>query len=427
MVSAKKSPAFLCKEAVETAIQYAYFLSVALAPLGPAAHYSPLVLSVLFLAYNVLINGASLRLEELPRTGQKILLLCFALALWTSCASLLTFTDLHNWGKNVTVPLELFIGAYFAARTMNSDAAREKFIKIFAVASFLILLGNLLRLLRVLPFFPNRSLINGNSLGGLGLLLFPSMTCFAFWVLKDSGWQKILFLLPLAGTIVFSFSSGAWLSAFLGGIAFLYYALKFQKINLKFILISAIIFIAAGLCINVATQGRFTKLFIGEIRQVTAFDNLNRLTTRRNQVWKASLRMIRERPLTGWGGDIFENQYARLLRTSAKELGLDPKRLMGHPHSTYLYLAYIGGIPALILFLAAIFLCFKKMLRLAQTEKDAFFPWAIMSVIFLIEILTYGTNGDVFQGRRDIAAVVWCFLGVMVILPPRKIEEEEND
>ncbi len=420
MISALKNPATTNKEAVETALQYAYFLSVALAPLGPVAHYSPLVLSVLLLVYNVLRNGASLKPDGLPKTGQKILLLFFALAAWTAAAALLTFTNLHSWGKNVTMPLELFIGAYFAARTMNSETARVKFIKIFAAASFLILLGNLLRLFGVLPYFPNHSLANGNSLGGFALLLFPPMACFACWVLKDSAWKKILFLLLLMLVILLSFSSGVYLSVFLGGIIFLYYAYRFRKITWKFILTAAIIFAALVFCIDVASDGGLARRFAEEVRQVTAFSNPDRLTTRRNLVWKASLYMIRKRPLTGCGGESFEKLYARVRRRAGKKLGLRRLRLIDHPHSTYLYLAYIGGLPALILFLAAIFLCFKKMLQLAWTEKDAFFPWAVMSVIFLIEILIYGTNGDVFQGRRDISAVVWCFLGVMSVLPTEK-------
>ena len=37
--------------------------------------------------------------------------------------------------------------------------------------------------------------------------------------------------------------------------------------------------------------------------------------------------------------------------------------------------------------------------------------------MLLTEILTYGTNGDILQGRRDIAVMVWCFIGVMAMLP----------
>ena len=77
----------------------------------------------------------------------------------------------------------------------------------------------------------------------------------------------------------------------------------------------------------------------------------------------------------------------------------------------------MGGVPTLILFVAAMCLCLRRMIRLVRTEQNVFFPWAVMSLMLLTEILTYGTNGDILQGRRDIAVMVWCFIGVMAALP----------
>ena len=106
-----------------------------------------------------------------------------------------------------------------------------------------------------------------------------------------------------------------------------------------------------------------------------------------------------------------------------KELGLTVKRDIDHPHSTYLYLLYIGGFPALMLFVAAMVLCVHRMLLLARCEKNVFFPWAIASLCLLVEILTYGTNGDILQGRRDISVLVWCFFGVMAMLPQTRNDD----
>ena len=106
-----------------------------------------------------------------------------------------------------------------------------------------------------------------------------------------------------------------------------------------------------------------------------------------------------------------------MIHDMLKELGLTVKRDVDHPHSTYFYLLYMGGVPALILFVAAMCLCLRRMIRLVRTEQNVFFPWAVMSLMLLTEILTYGTNGDILQGRRDIAVMVWCFIGVMTVLP----------
>ena len=61
-------------------------------------------------------------------------------------------------------------------------------------------------------------------------------------------------------------------------------------------------------------------------------------------------------------------------------------------------------------------LCLKRVIRLARNEKDAFSPWAVASLCLLDEILTYGTNVDIFLGRRDISVLVWCFFGLIATL-----------
>ena len=130
--------------------------------------------------------------------------------------------------------------------------------------------------------------------------------------------------------------------------------------------------------------------------------------------------MVKERPILGCAGELFENKNRWLMKHKAKELGLTVKRDIDHPHSTYMYLLYIGGFPALIIFVGTMFLCVQRMYLLARHEKNSFYPWAIVSLSLLVEILTYGTNGDILQGRRDISVLVWCFFGVMAFLTEQK-------
>lgn len=491
MLGFTKSTAGSRKENVEMVIRYVYFLSVAAAPLGPAVRYSLLILCALLLAFNVAVNGASFRLDDLPQTGRKIFAFYAALALWTAFAALFTFKGLHGYGKNVSVTFELLIGAYFAARTMRTPEARALFIKTLAVVSFPIMVGLVLRNVEILPYFPNRALANGNSLGGLALLLFPPLLCFAFWPLGKYVWAQIVFMLPLLGILFLSFSSGAWLSAFLGVMVFLPFAVKFKKITKEFCLAAGVLCVAAVLCLSTILgeklAQRLYRDFNRERDQMTAFDDPTKLTTHRDKVWKDTLHIMRGHLLTGLGGDAFENRYGefalyngrlseltyywlnwefrqvnrfgtrgkfgargRLMTYRNRDLEAsqytrvgspltetgwvsferqfsilrmfywDELRELGfidHPHSTFLYLVYIGGIPALLFFVGAVVLSFKKLFPLLRTEGDEYFPWALMSLIMLIEILTYGTNGDVFQGRRDISTMVWCVLGIIAVLP----------
>ncbi len=407
----------LSNENIEKAIQYCYLFSVSLSPLGPACHYSLWGVCFILLVYNCFVNNASLKLTGVSKQGWLIFSLLALLALWTVVAGLFSFEKISYYGHNVTRMIEIVFGAYLAMRTLREEDARRKFITLFIVISDLILIGNLLRLLKFIPFFPNRVLANGNSLGGLGLLLFPSMVGYAFWSVGNSVWKKVLLLVPVCAVIVLSFSSGAWISAFLGGLVLLYYAVRCRKLTFRFFALALCLFLLCMTSFDLATQGKYRRLFLNEFKQLQSVDDLNKFTTLRNQVWSATWYMIKERPILGCAGELFENKNRWLMKHKAKELGLTVKRDIDHPHSTYMYLLYIGGFPALIIFVGTMSLCVRRMCRLARHENNSFYPWAVVSLSLLVEILTYGTNGDILQGRRDISVLVWCFFGVMAMLP----------
>ena len=406
-----------CGKKVETALQYCYFFSIALSPLGPVCHYSLWGVCFLLLLWSFFVCRRPLALAGLPRDGAAVFVLLSGMALWTALAGLFSFDKITYYGRNVTPLFEIVFGAYLAMRTLRDERLRKRFITIFVVISTLILLGNLLRLTGVLHSFPNRALKNGNSLGALGMLLFPPVITYAFWSAEHSFGRKLLLVLPVCGVVLLSFSSGAWLSSFLGGLVFLYYSIRYKKLTLRFVIVAAVVLVVCLAAFDSAQHGHISRKIFDEFRQVQAIDDLDKFTTLRNQVWSATWHMVKERPVLGSGGELFFNKHRWLMQHKAKELGLTVKRDVDHPHSTYFYLLYMGGVPALILFVAAMCLCLRRMIRLARTEKNVFFPWAVMSLMLLTEILTYGTNGDILQGRRDIAVMVWCFIGVMAMLP----------
>jgi O-antigen ligase len=139
--------------------------------------------------------------------------------------------------------------------------------------------------------------------------------------------------------------------------------------------------------------------------------------------------MTKKRPILGYGGDLYRNQY-RLLdqnKKVARQLGLTVKRNVHHPHSTFFNLLYLGGIPALTLFITLLFLLVRKMNSLTCRENNSNFPWAIASLALIAGILVYGTSSDVLTARRDVAVVVWCFFGIMAVLPEIRLSENEVD
>ncbi|RKJ80232.1 O-antigen ligase family protein [Pyramidobacter sp. CG50-2] len=396
---------------------YCYTLSIALSPLGPVFHYILWGATLISLVYCCAVNKEDIiHRVELSHRSRVVLALFSLFLLWVVISGLFSYRELKSYGRNVTVPLEMLLGILMSVIFLGTESARKTFIKVFVAASVLILLGNLLRIAGLLEYFPNRALNNGNTLGALGLLLFPPVACFAFWSVNGGKLKQIILLFPVLSVIFFSFSSGAWLSAFLGGLVFLYYAFRFHKISCRTLMTYVACFLAAAVLLY-GVSGDFRRCLLGECKQISSLHDMNELTTQRNEIWKVALHAIKKRPFLGYGGDSFYNVHEAIVRAKAQELGLTVKRSMDHPHSTYFYLCCIGGIPALLLWLAPIGLCMKKMLKYARAEKNVFFPWGVTAVMLLVEILTYGTNGDIFQGRRDIAVMVWCFIGIMVVLP----------
>ena len=414
---------------VERWMGVAYIFSVALSPLGPVIHYSLWGLCLLLLIWNVLVNDASLFLSGLGTRGRTALWLLWMALFWSMGAALFSYTNLHAWGKNVTVLFEVWWGCYLAARTLSSDESRSRFLTVFVTASAVIAALNLLRFAGSFPWIPNHVLEHGNSLGCLALLLLPPMVGYALWALEEKWLLQAVVIMPTCLLLIFSCSSGAWLSGALGLLVLIGYALRAKKLKWRTCLIGVLILLLALPVGNRLSSGKIEHKIMREVRQITAVHDVRKLTSNRNEVWTAAWHILKLSPIKGWGGALFYDMYKALLDFEGERLGLTRRYLNDHPHSTYLYLAYIGGLPALVLFLTAIILLLVKSVKLAARERDALFPWGVVCVALLVEILTYGTNGDVLQGRRDISVLVWCFLGVLVALPellPERKEQAKN-
>ena len=397
--------------------RHAYFFSVALSPIAPVVHYSLWIICIVLAIFELSKNNWRPRVP-LFGVGKRSLWLLLILTIWVCIAGLFTFAGIDPYFRNVAMSFEFTLGAYFATQTREMEIARARFAKILVICSLFILAGQILRLLGCISYFPNRSLKNGNNLGCLAMLLFPVLACYALWCVK-SLLARVFLLLPLVMVLVLSFSSGAWLTVFAGSLVILYYGLKNKKITVRLIVMWTIIMCVIFSSLDYLAHGKFSRRLLVEVSQAKSFDNMDKFTTLRNQIWRACWYMTKRRPILGYGGDLFINQY-RLLAQKAKlarKIGLTVKREVYHPHSTYFNLLYIGGVPALLLFLAILFILIRKSHSLAGVEYTAYFPWAIVALVLFIEFLVYGTVGDVLKGKRDISVIMWSIIGITAILP----------
>ncbi len=404
------------KEQIESTAAWVYTFSVALSPLGPVFHYTLWALCLVLLIAGSMKYHTSWKIAELSKTGRKILILLLAAAFWPVFAGLVTFDGMLSYGRNVTPLIEMCVGAFFAAHFYAAEERRRTFVSVFCAVSSVILFGNLLRITGIINDFPNHALKNGNSLGALALMLFPFVLCAVTWTFKEL-WKKVLIFLPSVLALITSFSLGAWGAAFVGFLLFLCYALKYRKIAWKHLFLLLIAVCCCFAAFNIYTGGKLKQYAAEEFKQADAIHDFDKFTTSRIYAWRAAFDFIAEKPLLGNAGTAFLDKYDKYRMQYGAELNLPQENRYDHPHSTYLYLAYIGGLPTLLLCAAAFLLCLKKAYLTARTENTVYFPWGIMLLIFLIEIMIYATNGDILQGRRDISVMAWCFLGIMAVLP----------
>ncbi|MDY4033335.1 MAG: O-antigen ligase family protein [Pyramidobacter sp.] len=412
-------------ERIEKLAVFSYMISVAFSPLGPVVHYSLWTICLSSILVTKIKYRMPLSPQNIDTKGKWILLGWGTLCLWTVAMGLLTFHDLDSYGRNVTTPLEVLLGMYLAARLLGNEAAREKFIRLFVWASVFIMLGNLSRELHLIGYFPNRSLENGNSLGLCSVLLLPPLVCYAFWRVDDLI-RRLAIVMPVCVAVFLSFSLGAWGAAAFGGAVLLYWMFRFKKIKVSLLLGMSACLLLMGAAFDWHSGGALWKRAQVEYRQITSTQDVGALTTYRNEIWSASACLIRKRPMTGWGGMRFVDLYQELFRTKADELGLKYQPRGEHPHSTLFNVAFLAGIPGLMLFLAVYAVSLKKAFRLVQSEGGCAFPWGLSISVLLLTMLVYALSGDVLVGRRDISVMFWCFWGILLIVPEERASSREK-
>jgi O-antigen ligase len=131
----------------------------------------------------------------------------------------------------------------------------------------------------------------------------------------------------------------------------------------------------------------------------------------------------------GWG--TFEDDFVKNLKYLKEKTEYDGTECFTHPHNMYISILYAGGIPALFLFMTAFVLSIVKSWRgLKIGGLKASIPWHLICFILMISMAIYGTNGDIFEARRDIAVFFWASWGVLLMLPEsctQKAEANQNE
>lgn len=133
--------------------------------------------------------------------------------------------------------------------------------------------------------------------------------------------------------------------------------------------------------------------------------------TGRTYIWKETLKLIKQRPVLGYGHDTLIYYFPQNDRNKIANLGTYDV-IVSKPHNFYLDLAYSSGIPALLAFMALVILYLFYTARekiKAAGHGPAAFPTALF--VFTCAFLLQWLFNDSVIGT---SVIFWSLLGISV-------------
>ncbi len=214
-----------------------------------------------------------------------------------------------------------------------------------------------------------------------------------------------LLLAPLALVfrgIMVTFSRGAYLACAAGAFACAFYR---SKRLCALGLAVAVAAIVNPVLLPAGIRYRFSQMVVaGPYDAQLSEDSLEASSRTRIEIWKGSLRMIKDFPLLGAGYDMFQHLLPYYT----------PERISLDAHNTYLLVAAEMGIPALAVFLIILLTIYGHAVTLYRRSKDP-----------LIRALALGFTGgaaalfisNLFGSRmnaEDLISYYWLLAGAVV-------------
>ena len=402
----------------ETFAFWIYTLGVAMTAFGPVAHYIGWFLALLSIVYGRIRYNAPLAVK-LERDSRQIIYFLFFFLLWSMFAHIPYVDSFYTWGKGASIPLEFLTGLYLAMRLIDTSDKR----KVFGLAVVAVNLVFCFDVMFRPDFFMlgwNASLDNGNSVASYSLLLMPFFFCYAFWFFEKKIILQYFLSLTSILLIIFSFSSGGWITAAVQMVIFAFYATASKKTTIRSVVILIIgLFFLLFTIVSVFDNGPIAS-FKREIEQIMSFNDINAFTNSRKDIWNVSLFMTKIHPVTGSGWTTFRTVFEKERINMEGAISQSLEHDVSHPHNMYLSILYSGGFPALFFFMIAYVLSLKKSwsgVRYEVVSNEI--PWHLICLISLVSISIYGTNGDVFEGRRDVSVIFWAVWGLLLVIPGR--------
>jgi len=231
-------------------------------------------------------------------------------------------------------------------------------------------------------------------------------------------------LLIFFGALFFSYARGAWLALVMGAIG--YFMIKKRLLLVSFFLL---IVSLVGAIIWLNHEKRYLQ-YAHDYRSTIYHENFREhlqatyqgkdvSTAERFYRWIAGMKMVEEKPLTGFGPNTFYNNYKEYA-IPAYKTWVSKNTEQSTVHNYFLLVAIEQGIPGLVFFLLLLASMFYYCQRLYHKSKDPFNRTVAMcSGVILVMIMTVNLLSDLIETDK-IGSLFFLCISVLIITDLRE-------
>lgn len=268
---------------------------------------------------------------------------------------------------------------FLAAQTFRGFEKMKTIIRTMTLISFAVAIYGIIQWLGLdplpwatLPFEERRSFSTfGNPalLGGYIALMLPVAFGNIFSVRKRS--EQFLYsfgTLLLFICLITTFTRGAWVSALIGVIVFLFLSLPVLIENRRLVFIIFGIFFAL-LVVLVIISSSAKNPTLNVIERFRSIFIIKGSVSARLEIWKSAVNAVEKRPLIGYGPDNFRLAFAKY-QTPGYSLAAGRLSIADNAHNYFLQLATTGGIFTSVIFIFLLGLFFWFSISSLLKEKD---------------------------------------------------------
>ena len=302
----------------------------------------------------------------------------------------------------------IYASVFFCAFLIHKEEYRRRLLRVFAAVICCLALLMVIQESVDNEFldycFPAQRSAVFNQFNHFGYMLCMATVCLAGLFLYDRKASKVMRFLYIAGVFFLLYSLtindtfGAILATIIAlPLILLLYIRSGRKLHARTLVLILLLVLLTGVVYFVLASGKgtllgnFTQLKVDLVKIINQTDDAGSAGTGRLKLWRETVQRITERPVFGFGPEGFFGKNAIS----------DPSR----PHNEYLQIAGFLGIPALLIYLAALFTLAYRQWKHSRELPPMVLVAAGMAAAYLISAFV---GNPVF----NTAPYLWVFLGL---------------